>query len=142
MTDPIRVAIIGGIVTLLCGGGLVAWFKLRPERRKLGADTELAEAQTDKAQAEVVILLGKTAVELLAPLREEVAAVRADAREVSAELGNVRTQLRGALAQIDSLKDVLRRWHRLIHDDSLDLLQLREAIRADRDAARLRNSKR
>lgn len=127
MRDPIIIAIIAGVATIGAGGGVYSALTIRAQRRHL-------TAQADKADAETVTLIGTTAVQLLAPLREEIAAVRAEA-------GQVRTQLRRALEQIDALTEIVRRWRRAILADETDLAQLREMVRADRDAADLRNGK-
>lgn len=113
MRDPIIVAIISAVAALGAGGGLYGAFTIRSTRRNL-------EAQANRADAEVITLLGKASVDMLKPLQERVDFLT---------------------AQVDAATETLQRWHALIHQDGIDLLRLREAIRADREAERLRNGR-
>lgn len=111
----------GGIVTI--AGGLLAWFKLGPEIRKLRSearrsDVEAAVAE-DKAEDDHTAALTARYRELIAeqtealvqPLRAEVTTLRTEVASLRTEVELVRTRYWRAIAHVRALLGWIHRHH-------------------------------
>lgn len=102
---------LGPVITLLMGlaggGGIVAWFRLRHDKRIGVAQQEVAEddALAKRWQA---IIETQTKV-LLEPMKQELADVKAEVREVKGELETSRKKYWSAVTHIRTLYNWIAR---------------------------------
>jgi len=114
-------SVAGSVMTI--GGGLIAWFKLRPEIQRMRAearrvDVDAAVAE-DRAEDEHTAALTARYRELIAeqtealvePLRQEVTSLRAEVASLRTEVELVRTRYWRAIAHIRALVTWIHRHH-------------------------------
>lgn len=84
---------------LASGGGAVLLFTVQAfvNRRKLGADT-------DKAEAEAAAIISKTAMELLQPLREQVRNLTGQVGDLTEQLGRVQEKAEDLEQNLDACR--------------------------------------
>lgn len=96
-------SILGGIVTI--GGGLIAWFRLRPELQQMRANaahtlvqSAVSEDAAEDAHWQAIIKAQAEAV--VSPLRDEVEALRGEVRVLRAEVEAHRVRYLRAITYI------------------------------------------
>lgn len=100
------VSIIGALITI--GGGLLAWFRLRPELNALRAQARhtLVQASVSEDAAEDAhwqAIIKAQAEAVVTPLRDEVEALRSEVRVLRAEVEAHRVRYMRAIAYIRNL---------------------------------------
>jgi hypothetical protein len=127
--SPLFAVLSVGASVVTIGGGVFAWFKIRPEIRKLRAearkvDVEAAVAE-DKAEDEHTAavtarwreLVAAQTEEIVQPLRNEVTALRGEVATLRVEVESLRTRYWRAISHI---RAVLA-WVHHRHDSPADL---------------------
>jgi HAMP domain-containing protein len=121
--SPLFAVLSVGASVVTIGGGVFAWFKIRPEIRKLSAearkvDVEAAVAE-DKAEDEHTAavtarwreLVAAQTEEIVQPLRAEVGALRGEVATLRAEVEAVRTRYWRAITHVRALLAWIHRHH-------------------------------
>lgn len=114
--SPLFAVLSVGASIVTIGGGLIVWFKLRPEIRLLRAnakkadvDAAVAEDAADDAHWAAIV---KTQTEaIVQPLRQEVERQGAEIVELRKEVREIRMTYRSALAYIRTLLAWIGRQH-------------------------------
>lgn len=114
--SPLFAVLSVGASVVTIGGGLIVWFKLRPEIRLLRAnakkadvDAAVAEDAADDAHWTAIIKAQTEAV--VQPLRLEVTDLRAEVASLRTEVELVRTRYWRAIAHIRALMTWISRNH-------------------------------
>lgn len=99
-------SVIGAVITV--GGGLLAWFRLRPELNALRAQARhtLVQASVSEDAAEDAhwqAIIKAQAEAVVTPLRDEVEALRTEVRVLRAEVEAHRVRYLRAIAYIRNL---------------------------------------
>lgn len=107
-TSPVFaiLSVIGFLIT--ASGGLVVWFRLRPDIKKLRAETRRVDLDAalagDKAEDEHWEAIVRTQVDVIVtPLRQEVTELRAEVSALRTEVETFRTRYWRAIAYIRTL---------------------------------------
>lgn len=112
--SPLFAVLSVGASVVTIGGGLIVWFKLRPEIRllrsnakKVDVDAAVAEETADDAHWKAIIAAQTEA--LVQPLRNEVTELRTEVASLRTEVELVRTRYWRAIAHIRALMTWINR---------------------------------
>jgi len=123
--EGVSVASVTSLLVALGGvGTVVGLFTIRASKRKTLASAGRDDSEGEKAEADAASVLTTTAVQLLVPLREQLAEERRFSQE---EIGRLRGEVRDLREQVDQLGQQLAEERRLSRNE-LDIL------RAERDS--------
>lgn len=109
--------LIAGLIGALGGSaGLVLFFTVRQQKKKMLAEAGKTHSEGEKTDAEAAEIVARTASGMLEPYVEIAATLRQELREARAEIRELRDELRAAHKRVNDLETALDRAGRRVED--------------------------